>query len=246
MGITEADLQTTPDKPDPSSRWAKIQGLDIHYKCLGSGPPLVMIHGSGNDWHEWQENLTFFARGFRVYAPDMPGFGLSQSPGSPLSPSWSASFLRDFMEATGIEAAHIIGHSLGGIVALYLALSFPDKVMRLVLVDSGGLGEVGRKAQLRLLLIRGVKRIAGKEERRAKLQKSPKEDWILLSRLRGLQPRTMIVWGERDPYLSSSQAVLAHSLIPNCELPIFPSCGHAPQRERADEFNKLVHEFLTT
>lgn len=131
-----------PENLEFPSHWTEVQGLNIHYKCLGKGLPVILIYGNGNDWHEWQENLAFLAPSFHVYAPDMPGFGLSQSPNKPLSPAWSVSVLKDFMEAIGISAAHIIGHSLGGMVTPSFALAFPERVMKLALIDSIGFGKI--------------------------------------------------------------------------------------------------------
>lgn len=233
------------EEPDFPGRWLEVQGLDIHYRSLGQGPPIVLVHGSGYDWQEWQENLTFFARSFHVYAPDMPGFGLSESTGSPLTTSWSVSFLRDFMDSLGLQMTHIIGHSLGGVAALAFALSLPERVRKLVLVNSGGLGKLDRSARLRLFMIRKAERLVRRDRRRPTFQKSSKEDWIFTDRLGDLKPPTMIIWGGRDPYLPVSQALSAQCLIPNCELHVFPNSGHAPHREHSAKFNKLVHEFFT-
>lgn len=107
-----------------------VQDLDIHYKCAGNSIPVILVHGGGNDWHEWHENIDFLSRHFRVYAPDLPGYGLSQSPDFPVSPSWYAGILSDFMKALDIDNAHIIGHSMGGLVSLHLALACPDRQRR--------------------------------------------------------------------------------------------------------------------
>ena len=148
------------------------------------------------------------------------------------------------MDALDIKNAYLIDHSLGGTIALALALDYPERVRKVVLVSNGGFrGEISRKGQLLLSIIRGIKRLVGKE-------KSPKydissiDDWLVVNRLHELKPQVMIVWGERDPYLPISQARLAHSLIPDCQLYIFPGCRHAPQRERPEKFNKLVCHFL--
>jgi len=225
------------------SHWTEIKGLRIHFKCLGEGPPVILLHGGANDWREWRENLAPLAQGFRVYAPDLPGFGLSDPPQVPVSPHWFSSFLKDFMEAVGIQETHIIGHSLGGTLALALALDFPEKVKRLVLVDSAGLGPISRKGQLFLLLLRGIKMMLGMENKPKFKPRSAKE-WLLADRLAELKAKVMIVWGEKDPYLPLSQARLAHQLIPDSELHVFPRSRHAPHRERSSEFNHLVRQFL--
>ena len=226
------------------SYWIKVEGLNIHYKCLGKGPTIILLHGGTDDWRGWRKNLAFLAKNFQVYAVDLPGLGLSKAPDTPVSPSWFSSFLRGFTEALNIKGTHLIGHSLGGTTALAFALDFPGRVKKIVLVDSGALGQISKKGQLLLFLIRGIKRTVGKEKV-PKYKMSSKEDWLLTNRLHTLNPPVMLVWGERDPYLPVSQAKLACSLIPNCQLCVFPRCRHAPHRERPDEFNNLVYQFLT-
>ncbi len=73
-------LKNNLDNSEFPSCYATVAGLRIHYKCLGTGPPVLLVHGGGNDWHEWKKNLAFIAQKFQVIALDLPGFGLSQSP----------------------------------------------------------------------------------------------------------------------------------------------------------------------
>ncbi len=149
------------------------------------------------------------------------------------------------MEALSITDTHLVGHSLGGTITLTFALDFPERVKKIILVDSGGLGQVKRRGRLLLYLIRGIKGIVGREKSTNFKAGGTIEDWLLINRLHELKPPVMIVWGERDPYYPPSQARLAQSLIPNCQLHVLPHCRHAPHRERPDEFNRLAHQFLT-
>lgn len=236
-------MQTLRDVSEFPSYQTKVQGLDIHYKCLGKGPTVILLHGSDNDWHEWKKNLVSLAQNFHVYAPDLPGFGLSQAPEMPLSAPWGVSFLKNFMEALNIDSTHLIGHSLGGLLALSFALDSPERVKKLVLVASAGLGEMKSTGQVRLFLTREIKRLFGKEKS-SKYQNTSENGWLLIHRLPELAPETAVVWGDWDPYLPVSQAKLAYGLIPHCQLFIFRRCGHAPQRERAEAFNTLVCRFL--
>ncbi len=244
LQIRGGNPQAESDNLDIPSRWVEVQGLNIHYKCFGKGAPVILIHGSGNDWHEWQENFAYLAEGFHVYALDMPGFGMSQPLDTPLSLPWSVSFPANFMDMMGIPRAHLIGHSLGGIVALAFALDSPTRLLKLVLIDSAGLGELDIKAHLLLLIIRGVRRLTTKEQC-PRFAYTPGTRRLLLNRLQDLRPSIMLVWGQHDPYLPVSQAELAHLLIPDSTLCIFPDCGHAPQRERSEEFNSLICQFLS-
>jgi pimeloyl-ACP methyl ester carboxylesterase len=190
-------------------------------------------------------NLSFLTEHFRVYALDLPSFSLSEPPDTPVSPPWYSAFLKSFMEAVNITHTHLIGHSLGGTITMTLALDSPERVGKVVLVDSGGLGQLDLKGRLLLSLIRGVKRIVGNEGSARFKPGGTMKQWLLTERLHELRPPVMIVWGERDPYYPASQAKLAQRLIPNCQLHVLPRCHHAPQRERPDEFNELVYRFLT-
>ena len=227
------------------SHWARVGGLRVHYKCCGNGPTVFLLHGGASDWHEWIMNLSFLTQHFRVYALDLPGFGLSESPNTPVTPPWFSSFLKNLMDGLNIADTHLIGHSLGGTITLTFALDSPERVKRVVLVDSGGLGQVSQKGRLLLYLIRGMKRIVGNEGSANFKAGGTMKQWLLTDRLHELRPPVMIVWGEWDPYYPPCQAKLAQRLIPNCQLHVLPRCRHAPQRERPDEFNSLVYRFLT-
>jgi len=232
------------DGPNIQSQWLTVQGIDIHYKCVGEGPPVILIHGSGNDWHEWSENIAHIALSHQVYALDMPGFGMSQPFDLPLSLPWSVAFLADFIDLLEIPKANLVGHSLGGTVVLAYALSFPYRVLKLALVDSVGLGKVDMKAELCLRLLRGAQKLIGRKQYPKITYASRQYRSSLLRQLPGLKPDTIIIWGQNDPYLPVSQADLAHSLIPRSTLRIFPGNGHAPQRESPEEFNHLICQFL--
>ncbi len=222
----------------------RVQGLDIHYKRLGEGRPVILIHGIGGDWREWQENVSDIALDHAVFALDMPGFGLSQPFDQPLSLPWSVAFLTDFMDLLEIPRASMIGHSLGGIVALAFALSWPDRVSRLALVDSVGFGEMDVKAQLYLPILRKAEKLIGKKQYPRITPMSGQDRLAILRQLSGLKPDTVIMWGQNDPYLPVSQAELAHSLIPSSTLHVFSGCGHAPHRESPEGFNQLIRQFL--
>ena len=86
------------DNLDFVDYWTTVRNLRIHYKSLGDGPALILLHGAGSDWHEWSENIAYLSHGFHVYIPDLPGFGLSQSPRMPIYLSEGVSFLKSFME----------------------------------------------------------------------------------------------------------------------------------------------------
>jgi pimeloyl-ACP methyl ester carboxylesterase len=118
----------------------EIDGLPIRYLAAGEGPPLVLLHGAGDNSLDWRWALPALARTHRVYAPDLPGSPDSARPAADYSPAFFERFVAAFVDALGIGRATFVGNSLGGLIALRLALSEPARVTALVLVDSAGLG----------------------------------------------------------------------------------------------------------
>jgi pimeloyl-ACP methyl ester carboxylesterase len=224
--------------------WTTVAGLRIHYKFLGNGPPIVLIHGGGNDWREWEQNLAFLSRSHQLFAVDMPGFGLSQPPETVVSPTWSVDFLKDFLDNLGITSTHLIGHSMGAMIAIAFAARYPESVRRMVLVDATGLGDFSRRGQLLLSIFRITDHWQG-QKRGPRYLIRPMEKLRVLDELPKIKSPALIVWGQKDFYLPVSQARLAQTLIRDSQLHIFPHCGHAPQREQAAEFNNLTLRFLT-
>jgi 2-hydroxy-6-oxonona-2,4-dienedioate hydrolase len=120
--------------------YLRVDGLPIRYLCAGEGPPLVLLHGAGDNALDWRWVLPALARTHRVYAPDLPGSPESARPVADYSPAFLERFVAGFLDALEIEHAAVAGNSIGGLVALRLALSEPERVGSLVLVDSAGLG----------------------------------------------------------------------------------------------------------
>jgi len=118
----------------------ELHGHTCSYRTGGRGPVLALVHGITNSSASWEAVLPLLARHFTVVAPDLLGHGDSAKPRADYSLGASASLLRDLLLALGHERATICGHSLGGGIALQFAYQFPERVDRLVLVSSGGLG----------------------------------------------------------------------------------------------------------
>jgi pimeloyl-ACP methyl ester carboxylesterase len=117
-----------------------LHGRTVSYTEAGSGPVLLLIHGMGGTFENWQEVIEPLARTHTVIAPDLPGHGASGPGGGDYSVGALAAGLRDLMLALGHDRLTLVGHSLGGGIAMQFAYQFPEMVERLVLVSSGGLG----------------------------------------------------------------------------------------------------------
>ncbi|HEY9415582.1 MAG TPA: alpha/beta hydrolase [Pseudonocardia sp.] len=143
-------------------RYRVVHGYRRAFRVCGSGPPLVLIHGIGDSSATWESLIPMLARDHLVIAPDLLGHGDSDKPRADYSVAGFANGVRDLLGVLGIRRATLIGHSLGGGVAMQFAYQFPERTERLVLVCSGGAGPdvsialraltlPGAQASLRLL-----------------------------------------------------------------------------------------------
>ncbi len=124
----------------------RVEELELHghryrYRIGGEGPPIVLIHGITGSSETWDEVLPLLACDYTVLAPDLLGHGHSAKPRGDYSLGAYASSIRDLTLALDIPRATYVGHSLGGGIVMQFAYQFPERLERLVLVSSGGLGK---------------------------------------------------------------------------------------------------------
>jgi pimeloyl-ACP methyl ester carboxylesterase len=122
------------------ARQFELHGHRVIYRIAGSGPPVVLIHGMVNSSRHWERVAVHLAETHTVVAPDLIGHGDSATPRGDYSLGAHAASIRDLLTAIGVERATIVGHSLGGGVAMQFFYQFPQRTERLALVSSGGLG----------------------------------------------------------------------------------------------------------
>ena len=164
--------------------------IDLHghhaiYRVAGSGPPVVLIHGMINSSRHWEQVAMRLAGDYTVIAPDLLGHGDSATPRGDYSLGAHAASIRDLLSAIGVDRATIVGHSLGGGVAMQYFWQFPQRTERLVLISSGGLGpEVS--PMLRSVAVPGAQLVISAAAHRG-----------VLGALSAFAPRL----GRREPYL---------------------------------------------
>jgi pimeloyl-ACP methyl ester carboxylesterase len=117
-----------------------LHGRRVVYRIAGQGPPVVLIHGMLNSSSHWQGVAGRLADEHTVIAPDLIGHGDSTAPRGDYSLGAHAASIRDLLATVGVQRATLVGHSLGGGVAMQFFYQFPQRVERLVLISSGGLG----------------------------------------------------------------------------------------------------------
>src|SRR2546423_2168848 len=117
-----------------------LHGHRVIYRTAGSGPAVLLIHGMINSSRHWESVALSLVDSHRVIAPDLIGHGDSATPRGDYSLGAHAASIRDLLATIGIERATVVGHSLGGGVAMQFFYQFPQRTERLVLISSGGLG----------------------------------------------------------------------------------------------------------
>lgn len=239
----------------PQKCETKVHGRTIVYRVAGDGPSVVLVHGLSASWHWWDRNIEPLAAHFRVYALDLPGFGENRSPGL-LQLDQTAAWLCAWMDAIGLDRTHLIGHSMGGFIVGQVAAADPNRVDRLVLVDAvvrpyarpywGPVANLW--AEMRHTPLAFVPTLVN-DAARAGLWTLHRATRAVVRadsrpRLTGITAPTLVIWGAQDSLVAPVDAEdLVHS-IPECELVVIEGAGHNPMWDKAEEFNRLVLEFL--
>ncbi|MBW3608025.1 MAG: alpha/beta fold hydrolase [Actinobacteria bacterium] len=149
-------------------RWVPVRGRPVNVLDIGEGPVVVFLHGLSGCWQNWLESIPPLAGDHRVIAIDLPGFGESPMPAEPISVSGYARTVVDLLDALGVPEATIVGNSMGGFVGCEIAIRFPARVQRLVLVAPAGLSlrhmrherKRGLRARAQNVLFFGLGRLA--------------------------------------------------------------------------------------
>ncbi|MBN1692368.1 MAG: alpha/beta fold hydrolase [Dehalococcoidales bacterium] len=254
------------------SKMIIVNGLDVHYYTAGQGEPLVVIHGGGGDARTWRRNIGVLAEKYTVYAPDLPGYGGSQ----PLDGKYYVPELSDFVEkftkSLGLEKFSLVGHSLGGGIALDYALKFPLKITKLVLISSLCLGrEIAFWVRFFSLpaFVRSIGAVMNFGFKCVKLlldhlnpakyilpltpagmavgvsiSNFHQQTLVLEKQLPEVKMPTLLVWGSRDPVVPVKQAYRAAEVIPDCQVAVFRNSGHNVHREELKKFSSIVTDFL--
>lgn len=250
----------------------------IHVRFVERGAPdaepVILLHGYTDSWFSWSRVLPLMPAGYRVFAVDQRGHGCSARPETGYRMTDLAADVIAFMDAQNLPRATIVGHSMGSLVAQYVALAAPERVTRLVLVASAaapsrvqGIVEFGdavhglsepipvdfvREFQLSTVhhpvpseFIDGV--VAESMNLPARVWRALFEGMLAMqpaTELRGLRIPTLILWGERDAIFPRSEQDALLSASPHASFVAYPETGHAPHWERPERFVQDLERFL--
>ena len=256
------------------NRQVKVAGHRMHYEAEGpgGGPVVVLVHGLGSRAEDWRNLAPYLVKaGFRVYLPDLIGYGRSEKP-----PDFSysvhdeAAVVVDFLDALGLKQVNLGGWSMGGAIAQHIAAAHPERVTRLMLVDSAGIfvlpkwdirlftpTTAGELDQLNVLLMPHPPKVPGFVARDI-VRVSNERAWIIHraidTMLTGkdatdrllpqLKMPVLIVWGAEDKITPLDHGETMHRLIPQSELDVIPGCGHLAPEQCAPQIAPKVVAFV--
>jgi pimeloyl-ACP methyl ester carboxylesterase len=256
------------------SRSVTVGGNRLHYYVMGpaEGRPVVLVHGLGGRCEDWRNLVPYLVReGFRVYMPDLPGFGRSDKPANfSYSIPDQAATMFSFMDAMGLTRVDLGGFSMGGWIVQKMAADHPDRIARLMLFDAAGINEVPvwntrlftptsavELDQLDDLLMPHPPQVPGFIAADI-LRVSRQDAWVIQraldSMLSGrdatddvlpqLKMPVLIVWGNRDQIFPLRHGERMHQLIPQSQLDVVPGCGHLAPVQCADRIGPTMAQFL--
>lgn len=255
------------------------QGL-LHYESIGRGQPVILLHGWINSWDVWRESMIALAqtRAYRVYALDFWGFGESaKSPHTTSSTFRVASYVEmvhQFMNTLGMHSAPVFGHSMGGTVALQMALSYPDRVDKVAVVGSpivgnslnpflrlAGYGSIAKLIWRYPIILHSIMRILlAKDSKKVRqmisrdVQRTTIESFFrsigdlretdLRETLPKLDVLTLGIYGVHDNIVSPTNAELLTQSRQDTQITLMQHSRHFPMIDEPERFMQALHGFL--
>ena len=261
-----------------TSYFSEVDGAKIHYHKIGQGIPLLMIHGGAPGafgWGNFKFNIDELQKKFCIYIVDLPGYGKSEVLNEKSNTILGcAGIFNDFMITQGHEKYNVVGMATGGSIAAEIAINFPEKINKLILVSAPvGLAKYQNKNNKPASEVLAQSKNSSLDEMRAYLDKLVynkcllTEDLIIeryqeslnsknmkegkkeknshiWKQLDRIQCETLILWGRENHAHSYENAIFTHSQIKNSQLHIFSQCGLWVPFEKKNEFNLLVTNFI--
>jgi len=248
-----------------------INNVKTNIKISGEGEPLLILHGWGGSSDSWIKTQAILSKnGFKVIAPDLPGFGKSITPPIPWEVKDYSNFILGLTQELNLKNFFLLGHSFGSRIAVKFALAFPEKVKKLILCNASGIkGRTGVKTwliyqiarvgnaiftprvlarfrdhsrNLFYIFIRHHDYVKADGTMKETLKKVCQED--LLPILSEIKTKTLIIWGDKDKMVPVKFAHIFKKNIEDSELIILPRIGHSPHLEVPGTLAEIILSFL--
>jgi pimeloyl-ACP methyl ester carboxylesterase len=243
-------------------RKATIQYIQVgteraRYEVVGEGEPVVLVHGLSGSTLWWRRNVPALAQNYRVYSVDLPGFGSMRSWHTRFVLKQAASWLLQWMDEVGLQRVHLIGHSMGGYICLWLAAHYPERVSQLVLAAPALISRINKVQGYFLPLLTGARYMSPSffgillydalragpltllRAARDLIAQDVRDD------MKQVNVPTLLIWGDHDTLVPVVVAPIVHEEIPGSRLYILKGAGHVCMFDRAKEFNTAVQAFLS-
>lgn len=265
----EVRILTSPTPPIEET--ISVRGTNIRLLRGGTGEALVYLHGAAGGGR-WLPGLDALSRHYTVYAPEHPGFGKSDDLPSVDNMTDLAFFYLDFLDQMNIESAIVVGSSLGGWLALELAVIAPQHVKKMILLDSAGIRVEGVTIKNQIFLMQPEEvlqalyldksiaeqiakistadpeaaEMAGRNRRMAaRLAEHPYfHNPKLRKRLHRVKMPVLVMWGEKDEIFPINHAYEFIKILPDVVLSVIANCGHLPLQEKTEDFYNEAMAFL--
>lgn len=236
-----------------------LYGYQLHYRVIGTGNPLVLVHGFGVSGHVWQRVLPYLAQHHQVFIVDLPGYGRSTYRGT--NAPWRlrdmAPLLAIWLREMHLPPVHLMGHSMGGAIAIQLAAHAPELAKSLILVDAAGIPfrstfpALARRS-MRSFVQRGngsyppalVRDILRPRLRLFWHSATQLVDSDFRTELATLTLPTLILWGEYDILVPISLGYELHKALPHATFITLTNSGHRPMLAQPALMSGVILEFL--
>ena len=246
----------------------------IYIDDVGSGFPLVLVHGYLGSSEMWCNQRDYFLKSCRVISPALPGFGESSSAQSLDSINKMARFVIDIIDERKIQKFNLLGHSMGGMIVQEIAKIIGDRVYKLICFATGSIGEIPGRFEtidetrkrlkndgIDISFSRVPKKwfVKGDKDKNYYLCENAvknvsletadnaliaMKNWSGKDNLKNIKNDTLIVWGDKDTSYNFDQVDTLNKNIKNSSLEIFENCSHNVHLEKPNEFNILVEKFI--
>jgi len=230
---------------------------------------ILILHGWGSSSEKWQKVRDLLSKNnFQVIVPDLPGFGKNPAPFKPWDIDNYVEWVKDFIETQKLEKFFLLGHSFGGRIAIKLAIKYPEKIEKLILVSSAGIkpkpnfilrfsaffafvkkfrwlpGFFFAREIFYKYILRRTDYLKAKGIMRETFKKVIKED--LAYCLSHIKIPTLIIWGNKDKMTPVSDAYIINRKIKNSKLKLLKDTGHAPHLECPEKLSEVILKFLNS
>lgn len=252
-----------------------VEGAEVAYAQQGrlALPPLVMLHGWGASHKFFKYSFSAFAPRWRVIAPDMAGFGLSEKPKRDYSMEGLSDWLGKFLDALRLDRVTLVAHSMGATIALTHALAHPERIQKLVVVNPLVVGETAFNPRTKLCMLPGLRALLFWGSRITPVRRWVSKDFSYVSSydddlsrdiVRGsyqatfdslisaaktdLRPKLSGLAVETLAIGSDRDRLVApdqYGLVPAQHRERILDCGHIPMIERPEQFNRILNDFLS-